>query len=183
MLTSEQKAAIEQRRLKALQLRLVREQDQLTPPPAPPPAPPPQVPLANTKKRSRTTQHIENEVCESDSSDSSDSLDSCSDSYNSSNKTKKKKNQNQNQNKLVTRAFALSHYLIPSSSLEVLPVMSSKPNPTNSSFKPMKLYSRSLVRARSYKRWGGRKELKAERNRRELGSFDRKRKEAEAAMR
>ena len=181
MLTSEQKVAIEQRRLKAIQLRLVREQDQLTPPPAPPPAPPPQVPLANTKKRSRTTQHIENEVCESDSSDSSDSLDSCSDSYNSSNKTKNKKNQNQN--KLVTRAFALSHYLIPSSSLEVLPVMSSKPNPTNSSFKPMKLYSRSLVRARSYKRWGGRKELKAERNRRELGSFDRKRKEAEAAMR
>jgi DNA-repair protein complementing XP-A cells len=73
---------------------------------------------------------------------------------------------------LVTKKEAMSVYCLPEGTLEVCEYVE-KENPHKKGWTPMKLYSRSEIRRRARKRFGGLEGLLQERKQREMKKFQR----------
>jgi XPA protein C-terminus len=71
-----------------------------------------------------------------------------------------------NASQYVTKNDAMKLYCLPEGTIAVCKCIMEKINPRNPNFTSMKLYSRSEIRQRAYKRYGGLVGLQAERNKR-----------------
>jgi XPA protein C-terminus len=79
----------------------------------------------------------------------------------------------------VTKSEAMNTYCLSESTIAVLKVVEERENPHNKSWKPMKLYRRSEVRAWAHKRWNGLDNLQKERDRRQERKFEKQMKDAD----
>jgi hypothetical protein len=75
----------------------------------------------------------------------------------------------------------MTRYLVSDDTMQILK-FTTKVNPRNHLFAPMKLYLLKHVRQKSYKRWGDAQGLINERDRREKEKFDRGLRECEDAL-
>jgi hypothetical protein len=82
---------------------------------------------------------------------------------------------------LINKSDSMSRYLMSDDTMQILK-FTTKVNPRNHLFAPMKLYLLKHVRQKSYKRWGDAQGLINERDRREKEKFDRGLRECEDAL-
>jgi hypothetical protein len=82
---------------------------------------------------------------------------------------------------LINKSDVVSQFLLPQDSIKMMK-FSTKMNPRNSMFAPMKLYLRKHAMQKSFKRWGGADGLMQELDRREKSRFDRGLAECEGAL-
>jgi hypothetical protein len=82
---------------------------------------------------------------------------------------------------LINKGDSMSRYLVSDDTMKVLK-FTTKPNPRNSMFAPMKLYLVKHVREKAMKRWGDEQGLLNELDRREKERFERGLRECEDAL-
>ena len=82
---------------------------------------------------------------------------------------------------LINKSDSMSRYLVSDDTMQILK-FTTKANPRNHLFAPMKLYLLKHVREKSFKRWGDAQGLISERDRREKERFDRGLRECEDAL-
>lgn len=82
---------------------------------------------------------------------------------------------------LINKSDVMSQFLLPQDSIKMMK-FSTKMNPRNSMFAPMKLYLRKHAMQKSFKRWGDADGLMQELDRREKSRFDRGLAECDGAL-